>query len=446
MSLVPRHSSLVIGHWSLVIGHWPLVIRLTLILLASLFSFVSFAIGISTGNHCYDPSIKTVQLFKAGFELSSPIIQLNSSERLSISFDDLDPEIKRYKFTILHCTSDWQISADLTVSDYIDGYTEENIDHFEYSYNTTVKFTHFSASFPTDYMRPKISGNYLLIVYEDDPSVMAFTARFMVVEASPVVAEGTIAQSSVIEDRQTRQQIDFVVRLNGFQVRDVEREIRVVLQQNGRWDNAIGISKPRFSRPDELDYRYDAAIAFNGGNQFRYFDIKSLIYQSERIAKIRYDTLNQVVLLYDQPRTFKQYTFEKDLNGRFYIKNEEHAQSSQTEADYALVHFFLPYPTLNTLGEFHIVGELTGWQLDEGSLMKFNPTRRGYELNLLLKQGYYNYIYILKEKNRPAGDETLIEGSHWETENEYTVYVYFHETGSLYDRLIAVNFINALQP
>ena len=273
------------------------VTRLTLGLLASVLSSACFAVGIPTGNHCYDPSIKTIRVFKEGLELSPPIIQLKSTERLQISFDDLDPEIKRYKLTIMHCTSNWQTFSELPVSDYIDGYYEENIEQFEYSYNTDVKYIHFKTTFPTDNMRPKISGNYLLVVYEEDPSQMAFTARFMIVETTPVTALGKIVQSSVIENHDTRQQIDFVVRLNGFQVSDVGREIRVVLQQNGRWDNTLLISKPRFARSDELDYRYDESISFNGGNQFRSFDTKSLIYQSERIAKISYDTTNQVFFI-----------------------------------------------------------------------------------------------------------------------------------------------------
>ena len=421
-------------------------LRLIFNLLVFLIISGCFAEGLPNENICYDPSIKTIQVFKEGFDLSSPIIQLNSTDRISIQFDDLDPDIKRYKFTVLHCESDWTASANLSVADYIDGYREENIDQYEYSYNTTVRYTHFKTTFPTDNMRPKISGNYLLVVYEDDPSRLAFTMRFVVVESTPVVANGNIVQSSQIAERNTRQQINLVVRLNGFQVLDVERELKINLMQNGRWDNILRLSKPRFARADELDYRYDESISFNGGNQFRNFDIKSLQYQSERIARIAYDTTNQVYLLADQPRTFKQYTFEKDLNGRFYIKSEDHAEHSNTEADYAWVHFYLPYPVLITIGTFHVLGELTYWQLDKSSRMYFNPEHKGYELNLFLKQGYYNYEYVLKENSKMAADETLMEGSHWETENDYTVYVYYHETGSLFDRLIAVNFLNSIQP
>ena len=187
-------------------------------------------------------------------------------------------------------------------------------------------------------------------------------------------------------------------------------------------------------------------ISFKGGNQFRNFDIKSLQYQTEHIARISYDTTNQVYLLADQLRTFKQYAFEKDLNGGYFIKNEDHAEFSHTEADYAWVHFFLPYPAMITTGTFHILGELTSWQLDNSSRMYFNPEHKGYELNLFLKQGYYNYLYALKENGKKQGDVSLIEGSHWETENDYTIFVYFHETGSLFDRLISVNVINTIRP
>ncbi len=422
-----------------------IIIRLSLTLLVALSASAGFAEGLLNENHCYDPAIKTIQAFKEGFELSPPIIGLNSTERLSIQFDDLGRDIQRYKYTIVHCESDWSSSADLHVADYIDGYREENIDQYEYSYNTSVLYTHFKTTFPTDNMRPRISGNYLLVVYNDEPLHLVFTVRFMVVETTPVVATGKVVQSTVADEQNTRQQIDFIVQLNGFQILDVGREVKILIQQNGRWDNAIQVSKPRFARTGELDYRFDESISFTGGNQFRNFDIKSLQYQTERIARITYDTSNQVYLLADQFRTFKQYVFEADINGRYYIKNEDHAEHSSIEADYAWVHFFLPYPFLITTGTFHVIGDLTAWQMNDDSRLYFNPEHKGYELNLFLKQGYYNYQYVLREKGKTTGDESFIEGSHWETENDYTIYVYYHEAGSFFDRLIAVNFLNTIQ-
>lgn len=396
-------------------------------------------------NICYSPGIKTIQLYKLGFELSSPVLQLNSGDRLSLDFDDLDNESKAYKYTIRHCAADWSTSADLRPSEYINGYTEENIRDFQYSINTTVRYVHYTAVFPTTDMSPRISGNYLLIVYIDDPTEPVFTRRFMVAEVSPVTIEGKVSQSSKIEDHTTRQQIDFVIRLNSQRVLDLKREIKVVVQQDERWDNALRNIYPRFVRGDELDYRYDENNTFNGGSPYRFFDIKSLIYQTERINKIYYDTLNQVALLEDQPRTYKNYSYNKDINGRFLIKNEVNATNFNIESDYALVHFYLAFPVMFTDGDFYLMGGLTNWRMDNDSRMEFNPSTRRYEKNLYLKQGYYNYIYVMLRKGRTVGDETMAEGNHWETPHIYTIYVYFRPSGEQYDRLIAVQSINSIE-
>jgi hypothetical protein len=216
------------------------------------------------------------------------------------------------------------------------------------------------------------------------------------------------------------------------------REIKVVVTQNDRWDNAIRNIPPRSVRDGTLDYNYDEKIVFNGGNEYRSFDTKSLIYQSERIRKILFDTgFYHVFLMDDIRRTTKNHVTEEDLNGRFFVKNEEHADNSDIEADYCRVYFFLPFEPYLSNGQVYLLGALSGWQLNDESRMDYNPFRKGYIKQLFLKQGYYNYLYVYREKGKSLADEALIEGSHWETENEYTVWVYFHETGGLYDRLIA---------
>ena len=102
----------------------------------------------------YSPSIKTVQVYKEGFEMSSPVIMLHSGERVLISFDDLSDELKRYRFTIVHCTSDWMMTKNVSPSEYMDGYHEDNINTFSYSFNTTVQYIHYQAFFPTAGMTP----------------------------------------------------------------------------------------------------------------------------------------------------------------------------------------------------------------------------------------------------------------------------------------------------
>jgi hypothetical protein len=393
----------------------------------------------------YSSAVKTIQLYKTGFELSSPVFTLHSPESITLEFDHLGQGSKAYKFTIRHCTSDWHTTPDLRQSDYLDGYSEENISNFQYSVNTTVSYVHYSVDFPTRNMGPKVSGNYLLIVFLDDPSEPVFTRRFMVTEQGPVSVEGSVQQGSRMDEHLTRQQVDFIIRLNGFMVADLRRELKVVVQQDGRWDNALRNLIPRFVRGDELDFRYDEKNVFNGGSPYRNFDIKSLTYQTDRIDKIYYDTLNQVLLLPDQPRTYKNYVYSKDINGRFMIKNEVNAQNFSIESDYALVHFSLAFPVRFSDGDFYLMGALTSWRMDDGSRLEFNPERGRYEKTLFLKQGYYDYSYVMLKKGSVTGDETMAEGSHWETPHIYTVYVYFNAGGIGYDRLVAVQNLNSIE-
>jgi hypothetical protein len=389
-------------------------------------------------NKVFKSNIKTVLLHKAGNQLSAPVIQLQSDDKLLLSFDDLDNDRKNYKYTIVHCEAEWTISSGLIPVDYIAGFTEEMIRDFDYSFNTTIPYTHYSLEFPTDDLRPKISGNYVLFVYDEEPSDTVLTRRFMVAEASQAEIIGNVRQAASSTDRFTRQEVDFEIRFNGMKVANPVREIKVFVTQNDRWDNAIRDIPPRSVRDGALDYNYDEKIVFNGGNEYRSFDTKSLIYQSERIRKIFFDTgVFQVFLLDDIKRTTKNHVTDEDLNGRFFVKNEEHADDSDIEADYCRVYFFLPFEPYLSNGHVYLLGALTGWQLNDESRMEYNPFRKGYIKQLFLKQGYYNYLYVYREKGKTRGDEALIEGSHWETENEYTVWVYHHETGGLYDRLIA---------
>jgi len=415
-----------------------------LLLTGSTVSFAANPETIPNENIVYQPYIKTVLLYKSGFEMSAPVIMLNSGEKLILSFDDLEGELKGYKFTITHCEADWSTSFELMVSDYIDGFREDMIDQFSYSNNTTVPYTHYSLLFPTDNLRMKISGNYILTVYDEDPLKIVFTRRFMVVESTPVGIDGTVHQAPSGTDKFTKQELDFEINFNGMRISDPNREIKVVVTQNDRWDNAKRNLKPRFIKSGMLDYNYDEQIVFNGGNEFRAFDTKSLIYQSERIRRIDFDTGGyNVFLLDDLRRSTKNWITDKDINGRMYIRNEEHALNSEIEADYAWVNFYLPFDPFLSNGQMYLLGALTDWQINEGSRLKYNPFKKGYEKKLFLKQGYYNYLYVFKDNRRTDVEEAMIEGSHWETENEYSVWVYYRETGSLYDRLIAVQNFNS---
>lgn len=394
-------------------------------------------------NRTYNPSIHSIVMHKEGFDMSAPVIQLNSSSKLLLSFDVLGEEQPDFRFTIRHCEADWSTTPELLPSAYIFGLFEDDIVERETSFNTTMLYTHYSLAFPSRNMQPRLSGNYLIIVYSDDPAQPDFTCRFMVTEPSSVSIQGSVTQSDRLEERYTHQQLNFVVDMDGFPLMDPKREVKVVVMQNDRWDNALYVGNPRFVRGAALDYSYDENNSFGGGNEFRTLDMKSLRTQSMRIRRIEWNGAYDVWMLEDMNRSTKNYVTDPDINGRMLVKSDDNVKNSEVEADYARVHFTFQGGPPEPGQRIYLLGALTNWNMGANNEMVYNPVSRKYELTLLLKQGFYNYCYVTKTDGQPAGDAAFTEGNHWETENQYTVLVYLHELGGLYDRLISTGEINS---
>lgn len=402
--------------------------------------------GILNGNIIMQSNIRSVLLYKDGFEMGTPVMRLNSGEKLKLTFDDLDADLKSYKYTIVHCESDWSVSSDLQPRDYIDGYEEDNIDDFAYSFNTTVRYTHYSLAFPTQNLRPKISGNYLVRVYTEDPADPSFSWRFMVLETCPIGIEGQVHQANSISDRLSKQQIDFTIHFNGMQIDNPGRNLKIVITQNDRQDNPIRNIQPSFTKGESMEFTNNDAITFDAGNEFRSFDIKSLVYQTERIKTIRRDEKGfEVILLNDANRMLKNYSTEKEINGRMLIKSDDHARDSEVEADYAWVTFTLPYFPKLANGDVFLLGALTDWQLNESSKLNYDYEQKCYTGKLMLKQGHYDYLYLLVNSRTGHPEFSMTEGNHWETENEYTIWVYYRSGGDLYDRLLALQNLNMIR-
>ena len=105
----------------------------------------------------------------------------------------------------------------------------------------------------------------------------------------------------------------------------------------------------------------------------------------------------------------------------------------------------MPYDVPLTEGEVYVYGALTDWNLTEQSKMNYNFDTRRYELTMLLKQGYYNYEYVFVKNNDTYADNAFFEGSHYETENDYIIFVYHYDSTSKYEKLIGLTFLNTLR-
>ncbi|MFH2096201.1 MAG: DUF5103 domain-containing protein [Bacteroidota bacterium] len=394
-------------------------------------------------NHTYKDYIKTIQLHKEGWELGYPFITLNSSDRLVLSFDDLEADAKSYSYTFLHCEADWTPS-NLMQNEYTEGFTENEIRDYNYSLNTLYKYTHFSVTFPNEDIRLTLSGNYIVMVYKDfNKDSLILTRRFSILEPKVEVI-AVVKAATILDERKYSQEIDFTINHGGYPINDPYGDVKVVVTQNNRWDNAITDLKPVFVKDRELVYDFDYGNVFKGGSEFRNFDIKSVRYQSQYIKEILYEKpYYHIYLQNDEPRRFKIYFYDQDINGRYYIKIQE-GDDSNVEADYVYVHFSLPYDAPVIDGNFYVFGALSDWNFKLENRMKYNFERKAYECTILLKQGYYNYEYAFVKDGTDFADDSYLEGSHYETENDYVIYVYHHDFTSRYDRLVGVQIVNSI--
>ncbi len=394
----------------------------------------------------YKPNIKTVLLHESKWELSPALIQLGSEQTLELSFDDLDGDLKTYSYTLIHCDAAWQ-PTDIMVSEYLSGFFDDNITNFQYAVNTLQNYTHYKIVFPNNSIKITKSGNYIVKVYQDgEKDNVVLTKRFMVFTDKVTVA-GYMHQAASADNYFNKQELDFSILYSSYNITNPFADLKVVITQNNRWDNAAYNIKPIFTREKELTFDYDDGTnAFEGGNEFRPFDTRDLrtITQYVNRSYIDSNKTNQVELIYDKDLSLKRFVSYNDNNGKFLIRKNT-ASNSENEADYAWVNFFLPYDAPAADGNFYIMGALTNWRTNKENKMTYNYTKKGYECKLFLKQGYYDYHYVFLRDGDTKADETLIEGTHWETENDYTVYVYHRQFGTYYDQLIGMKKFNSIK-
>lgn len=395
-------------------------------------------------NQTYAENIRTVTLYKTGHPLSNNILLLKSDAALELGFDDLNAGIEDYNFKIIHCTSNWE-NSDLVESDFIEGFYDNQISNYQHSFNTLQSYTHYSAFFPQENCSITLSGNYLLVVYKNyDEEQIVLSRRFMVSE-NIVGVEPSIKPSSIIEDRDYRQEVDFTVNLSSANVINPYGNIDVVLQQNGRQDDLRTRMKPIFIRENELVYDFDDINVFDGNNEFRFFDFKSLRYQTINVLRYdKNDSTNFVYLKPEKKRTYSNYYNNPELNGRFMIDVEQ-GRNPNTDADYAYVTFTLEYPHQIAQADVYVLGALTDWQLRPEYRLQYNDSKGTYEGTFFLKQGYYNYQYAVLKDNKNVADIAAIEGTHFETENDYTVYVYYKDPETRHERLVGTKTFNSIR-
>ena len=379
-------------------------------------------------------NIKSIQFQSLNKTTFNHIIPLGNT--IELNFDDLDGDQKEYYYKIQLMTHDWR-ESNLIANQYINGFQSNVIFDVENSFNTFQNYTHYTVQFPNQNTKITKSGNYLLSILDDVGDVV-FTRRFTLYENIAIVGISA-SRSRNTKNMDKEQTVQFLVNHSRLQINNPSQEIHVAILQNENWKTAITKIQPQFYKPNQLVYNYIKKTNFWGGNEYLFFDNKNIRNASVSIAR---SERKEIVHNYLYPyinRGLKSYSYNPDINGQFVIRNIE-ATNPKTEADYAMMYFSLKAGKEIENKEVYVYGAFNNFNLTEENKMNFDPSTNQYNVNFLLKQGFYNYTFVTKSAENLIS-ESEIRGNFSETENMYTVIVYHKAFGSLFDRVIGVGSI-----
>lgn len=394
-------------------------------------------------DYIYVPNIRSVQFYVQGLVLSYPMAEIGGQARFVLEFDDLHGDVKDYFYRFIHCDMNWQPSQ-ISEMEYLDGFTEDRINDYQFSFKTISSYTHYFLTLPNNSMSWKLSGNYVLAIYESGQFERpVITRRFVVIDPK-VKLQAQFVRPNQVNKLRTHQEIDFVVNHEKMPLRNPQQEIRAVVLQNGRWDSAISDIPPLFLRNNQMLFDYQDKIVFPAGKEFRQIDLRSLRFRSPSIAAI--ETLRdriEVVVGTDRSRESQPYIEINDINGKFVPETQD--QNNPLAANYAEVLFSLTTDTLAYDQEVFLVGQFNDWKLLPEYKMVYNNTINAYVLKIPLKQGFYNYAYAVAPPSAAAAfaDLSPMEGDWFETENDYTILLYYRPFGARFDEVIGMLQLNS---
>lgn len=412
-----------------------------LIIIGFYAQFLSGQQNITYDNMVYVPYIKSVTFNHRSVETSLPIIDINTGFQgaLSLEFDDMEGEFKNYTYRIIHCDKDWYPS-DLDEIEYLDGFNDEELETFAFSSNAYSEYTHYSLRLPNDDVNWTLSGNYLLIIDDDDQGVPVITRRFMVAERGVSIGY-QLRKPRNVQKMNTHQEIDLSISYENTRISRPREELYVTIVQNGNWNSALQNLQGTFNVGQMMKFNQYDQITFPALKEFRNFDIRTLEYATEFVNSIDRDDYETTVLLdLNKKRFDRNFIHQIDANGYFILDNAD-ARNAEVSSEYCNVIFNLESHK-EFDGEVYMVGSFCDWQAKDDYRLDYDPDQGLYLGQAEFKQGFYDYMFALEREDGYL-DIDFLEGSYFETENDYHILVYYRPFGALYDRLLGVTSFNS---
>lgn len=374
--------------------------------------------------------IKTISFVQNG-QNAIPIFQLGDTFQLQ--FDDLHASEDNYYYKITHCDYDWKQSQ-LSSNEYLGGFDDQRIQDYTNSLNALQLYSHYRLTLPNRLTQLKVSGNYIISILNEDKEVV-FSRKFIVYE-NLVSVPMQIKRARNLNDIEHKHNIDFAIKSGAITFQNPLSNIKVLLLQNGRFDNAISNIKPMYTIGNDLIYKYDKETQFWAGNEYLFFENKIIRAANNSIAHVDSNSgLYSCYLYTNNTRASKTYTYWPDINGNFFVNNIS-AENNEIEADYAWIYFSLSAPAFYQNENIYVTGMFNNYALNEESKMDYNEKKGIYEKAIMVKQGFTNYCFTIADTKGKIDNENAIDGNFWQTENNYHALIYYRENNQRYDRVI----------
>lgn len=383
------------------------------------------------------PNIHTVRLIVDNQIEAFPVLKLNDGKTLEVSFDDMTHEYRRYTYKVEHCDVYGNVSEDLFDNEYVNATSNEVvIEDYEPSQNTTVNYTHYSFTLPNTQMRPLLSGNYRITVSteNDEGSNVPVIQTYFAIVDRKVSIYPTCTTDTDIDHNNSHQQLSLKIDCSNLLLHDAENEVKVIVLQNRRWDNAVIGPQYTGINNNTLLWEHCHSLIFEAGNEYRKAEFLSTRYpgmHSESVSWI--DPFYHYTMMTDYPR--KNYLYDEDKNGLSVTRYDSNGDADY-EADYVMMHFKLDMPCLPQDQQVYVYGQWAGNDLNPTCRMQYNDSEQAYTADILMKCGYYNYIYLCAKNDSARGYTQPTEGNFFQTENEYDILVYHKPTGTRYWQLV----------
>ncbi len=382
----------------------------------------------------FDQNVRTLTLTVNDDPTLPPYLPFGGRQHLVIEWDEMSHNYKRYVYHIDHCDWDWQPTDGIFESDFLEGLNDQLIEDYEKSFNTTQIYTHYRLRIPDKQLRLRLSGNYRVRIYEEDADrdedLPVLEARFCIFEnAAGIVAQ--LSSNTDIDFNRSHQQMTLSVGFGTLQVYDPQRELKVIVMQNRRWDSRIENLVPNVRRANGIDFTHNRQLIFPGGSEYHRFEILDVHRTATGVERIEwFEPYYHATLFAEKP--VHAYSYIEDQNGVYVLRSSDDYDDATT-AEYIVVHFFLQSPRLQG-GDVYVSGWWSGQTFNPDCKMEYDDINQEYHAAILLKQGYYSYEFLQQD-----GLTARTMGSFYETENEYQVLVYYRGQGARYDRLVAYN-------